>query len=45
MCGVSGVGGVIFLEKVICMYIVHHQIGFNELINIMYFIFNLNANS
>ena len=32
-----------FLEKFICMYIVHHQIGLNELINMKYFIFNLNA--
>ena len=37
----SGVGGVVFFRKS-HMY-VHHQIGLNELINMMNFIFNLNA--
>ena len=37
----SGVRGVVFFRKS-HMY-VHHQIGLNELINMMYFIFNLNA--
>ena len=53
--GWSGVGGVEWVECVEWsvwsgvvlfrkshMY-VHHQIGLNELINMMYFIFNLNA--
>ena len=41
--GVGGVerGGVVFFRKS-HMY-VHHKIGLNELINMMYFIFNLNA--
>ena len=38
---VSGVGGVEFF-RISVMYI-HHQIGFNGLINMMYFILNLNA--
>ena len=39
--GVGGLGGVVFFRES-HMY-VHHQIGLNELINMMYFIFNLNA--
>ena len=38
----SRVGGVVFFFRKSHMY-VHHQIGLNELINMMFFIFNLNA--
>ena len=37
----SGWSGLVFFRK--SRMNVHHQIGLNELINMIYFIFNLNA--